>query len=136
MASTGGVTFFLDENMPRRLAQALHDHLGENVTHLYDHFGADGVLDPDVLRFVGDRGWFLVSRDLKIMRRPHERAVIETMGIGAFFLKDSLNDFCSIARAVIHNWPEMKRCAHARQGPFAILLRERGLVRFSNRHIR
>lgn len=136
MAPKSGVTFFLDENMPRRLAEALHDHLGENVTHLYDHFGADGVLDPDVLRFVGNRGWFLVSRDLKIMRRPHEREVIERMGIGAFFLKDSLNDFCSIVRALVHNWPETKRYARSRQRPFALLLRERGIVRLGNRHIR
>jgi hypothetical protein len=136
MASQGGVTFFLDENMPRRLAEALHEHLGENVTHLYDHFGADGVLDPDVLRLVGSQGWFLVTRDLKIMRRPHEREVIERMGIGAFFLKDSLNDFCSIVRALIHNWPEMKRYARSRQRPFALLLRERGIVRLGNRHIR
>jgi hypothetical protein len=136
MALQGGVTFFLDENMPRRLAEALHDHLGENVTHLYDHFGADGVLDPDVLRLVGNQGWFLVSRDLKIMRRPHEREVIQRMGIGAFFLKDSLNDFCSIVRALIHNWPEMKRYAGSRQRPFALLLRERGIVRLGNRHIR
>jgi hypothetical protein len=56
MAAQGGVTFFLDENMPKRLADALHDHLGEKVTHLYHHFGPLGMLDPDVLRFVGETG--------------------------------------------------------------------------------
>jgi hypothetical protein len=136
MAAKGGVTFFFDENMPRRLADAFKDHFGESATHLYHHFGADGVLDPDVLRFVGEQGWFLVSRDRKIMRRPHERRVIEEMGIGAFFLKDTLNDFCSIVRALTHNWPEMKRYARSRERPFALLLRERGIVRLGNRHIR
>ena len=58
------------------------------------------------------------------------------MGIGAFFLKDSLDDLCSITRAVIHNWPEMKRHARTRERPFALLLRERGIVRLGNRHIR
>jgi PIN like domain len=136
MAASGGVTFFFDENMPRRLAEALSQQLGEGATHLYHHFGPEGVLDPDVLQFVGERGWYLVSRDRKIMRRPHEREVIERMGIGAFFLKDSLNDFCSIVRAVTHNWPEMKRYARTRERPFALLLRERGIVRLENRHIR
>lgn len=136
MATEGGLTFFLDENMPRRLADALREQLGENVTHLYDHFGPNGALDPDVLRFVGERGWFLVSRDRKMMRRPHEREVIQRMGIGAFFLKDSLNDFCSIVRALVHNWPEMKRYARSRERPFALLLRERGIVRLGNHHIR
>lgn len=132
----GGVTFFLDENMPRRLADALREQLGENATHLYDHFGRTGVLDPEVLRFVGERGWALLTRDRKIMRRPHERAVIQEMGIGAFFLKESLNDLCSITRAVMHNWPEMKRQARTRERPFTLLLRERGMVRLGNRHIR
>jgi PIN like domain len=136
MAAKGGVTFFFDENMPRRVADALREQLGESVTHLYHHFGAEGILDPEVLRFVGERGWFLVSRDRKILRRPHERRVIEEMGIGAFFLKDTLNDFCSIVRAIMHNWPEMKRYARTRERPFALLLRERGVVRLANRHIR
>lgn len=130
------MTFFLDENMPQRLAEALRDNLGEHATHLYHHFGRDGVMDTEVLRYVGERRWFLVSRDRKIMRRRHERVVIEQMGIGAFFLKDSLNDLCSIVRAVIHNWPEMKQIARSRQRPFACLLRERGIVRLGNRHIR
>ncbi len=136
MAARGGVSFFFDENMPRRLAEAFRDHLGEHVTHLYHHFGAEGVLDPDVLRLVGERGDFLVTRDRKIMRRPHERRVIQEMGIGAFFLKDSLGDLCSMTRALVHNWPEMKRCARSRERPFAMLVRERGIVRLENRHIR
>lgn len=136
MAANGGVTFFLDENMPRRLADALREQLGENATHLYHHFGRTGVLDPEVLRFVGEQGWVLVTHDRKIMRRPHERRVIEEMGIGAFFLKDTLDDLCSITRAVMHNWPEMKRHARTRPRPFALLLRERGIVRLGNRHIR
>lgn len=136
MAQGGGVTFFLDENMPRRLADALRDHLGESATHLYHHFGREGVPDPEVLRFVGERGWLLVTRDLQIMRRAHERRVIEELGIGAFFLKDTLDDLCSITRALVHNWPEMKRHARTRPRPFALLVRERGIVRLGSRHVR
>lgn len=136
MAANSGVTFFFDENMPRRLAEALHDDFGESATHLYHHFGRDGILDPAVLRYAGERGWVLISRDRKILRRPHERAVLQEMGIAAFFLNDSLNDFCSIVRAIIHNWPEIKRHAQTRERPFAFLVRERGIVRLRNRHIR
>lgn len=136
MAAAGSVTFFFDENMPRRLAEALSDDFGESATHLYHHFGRDGILDPTVLRFVGERGWFLITRDRKILRRTHERAVIQELGIGVFFLNDSLNDFCSITRAVIHNWPEIKRLARKRERPFAYLVRERGVVPLGNRHMR
>lgn len=120
--------------MPRRLANALSQQLGEDVTHLYDHFGPDGILDPDVLRYIASGGWILVSRDRKIMRRRHERVVIEELGMGAFFLKDSLDDFCSIVRAVIRNWPEIKRLSRTRERPFVFLVRENGIVRFQNRH--
>lgn len=122
--------------MPRRLAESMRDHPGEAATHLYHHFGSEGILDPEVLKFVGEKGWFLVSRDRKILRRPHERAVIEEMGIGAFFLKDTLNDFCSIVRAIIHNWPEIKRIARTRERPFVFLIRERSVVRLGSHHIR
>lgn len=134
--AAGGVTFFFDENMPRRLAEALQQQFGESATHLYHHFPHKGVADPEVLRFVGENGWCLVTRDRRIMRRAHERRVIEEMGIGAFFLKDSLGDLCSMVRALIHNWPEMKRHARTRERPFALLVRERGIVRLGNRHIR
>lgn len=129
------MTFFFDENMPLRLAQALENNLGEKATHLYDYFGRTGVLDPDVLRFVGERGWTLVSRDRGIMRRPHERAVLAQAGVGAFFLNGSLNDFCSIVRATVHNWPEMKRLAGSERRPFVFLVRERGVVPFRRRHV-
>lgn len=122
--------------MPRRLAESLRDQLGEAATHLYHHFGPEGILDPEVLRFVGENGWFLIGRDRRILRRAHERAVIEEMGVGAFFLKDTLNDFCSIVRAIIHNWPEIKRIARTRERPFVFLVRERSVVRLESRHIR
>lgn len=136
MAASGSVTFFFDENMPKRLAEAFSDDFGESVTHLYHHFGRDGILDPAVLRYVGERGWVLITRDRKILRRSHERAVIEEAGIGAFFMNDSLNDFCSIVRAITHNWPEIKRLAQTRERPFVFLVRERGVVRLGKRHIR
>lgn len=136
MDAPGGLTFFFDENMPHRLATSMRTHMGERTTHLYDHFGRDGVLDPVVLRFVGEQGWILVSRDRRIMRRAPERALIEQFGTGAFFLNDSLHDFCSIVRAMIHNWPEIKRIARVRHRPFVFLVRERGVVRMENRHIR
>ena len=136
MAEPGGLTFLFDENMPQRLATAMRTHMGERTTHVYDHFGRDGVLDPEVLRVVGENGWFLVSRDRRILRRAPERALIEEFGTGAFFLKDSLDDFCSIARALIHNWPEIKRIARGRGRPFVFLIRERGVVRLENRHVR
>jgi hypothetical protein len=136
MAEPGGLTFLFDENMPHRLATAMRTLMGERTTHVYDHFGRCGVRDPEMLRLAGEKGWFLVSRDRRILRRASERAVIEEFGMGAFFLKDSLDDFCSIVRAMIHNWPEIKRLADARDRPFVFLIRERGVVRLENRHIR
>jgi hypothetical protein len=48
MAEPGGLTFLFDENMPQRLATAMRTHMGERTTHVYDEFGRDGVLDPEV----------------------------------------------------------------------------------------
>lgn len=121
--------------MPRRLAEGLRDNFGENATHAYHHFGYK-VLDPTVLRFIGEKGWFLVSRDRMIMRRAHEHHVLKQMGIGAFFLDSPLDDFCTIVRATIRNWPEMKRLAATQPRPFVYLVKHRSVIPFRNRHIR
>jgi hypothetical protein len=58
-----------------------------------------------------------------ILRRPQERAVLKELGMGAFFLSDSISGFCTIVRATIRNWPEIKRLAATRRRPFLYLVK-------------
>ena len=122
-----GVTFLFDENLPRRLARALREDLGEAAYHVYDVLHPS-TPDEDVLRYAGERVWCTLSSDRRILHRPSERAVISELGIGAFFLNDSVSGFCTIVRTVLHNWPEMKRIAATQPRPFLYLVRPRSIV--------
>lgn len=126
MATESGVVFLFDENSPQRLARALRKELGENAHHVYDvlHPGAP---DEVMLAHAGERGWCVLSRDHMILRRPHERAVLGEMRMGAFFLKETITDFCLIVRTVIRHWPEMKRIARTCERPFIYLVTENGV---------
>jgi hypothetical protein len=121
------VAFLFDANLPPGLVRALREELGENAYHVGDLL-QPGAPDEEVLRYAGERAWCTVSADRHILHRPNERAVISELGIGAFFLNDSVRGFCTIVRTVVHNWPEMKRIAATQRPPFLYLVRPRNLV--------
>ena len=128
------VVFLFDANTPHRLARALREELGENAYHVSDVLNP-GAPDEDVLRYAGERRWCTVSFDRRILRRASERAVISELGIGAFFLNDTVRGFCTIVRSIVHNWPEMKRIAASECGPFLYLVRSGSLEPVRKKHL-
>lgn len=132
--ATGSVVVLFDENTPHRLARALREELGENAYHVYDvlHPGAP---DEMVFRHAGERGWCVLGSDRMILKRPHERAVISELGMGAFFLNDTIQGSCKIITTVIRHWSEMKRIASSQPKPFLYLLRETTVTPLRRRHL-
>ena len=132
MARESGVVFLFDENLPHRLVRALREELGESAYHVYDvlHPGAP---DEMVLRHAGDRGWCTVSSDRRILRTALTRALISQMGIGGFFLNESIQHFCVQVRTIVRHWPEMKRLACTQRKPFLYTLRQTTILRLHRR---
>lgn len=122
MADRSGVTFLFDENSPSRLVRSLRE-LGQEAFHVYD-VNLRKAPDEMVLRYAGERGWCMVSSDRRILHRPLERAVLKELGMGAFFLNDTIRGLCKISRTVYRHWPEMKRLAGSERNPFLYLVRE------------
>ena len=116
------LVFLFDENFPHRVVRAMREEWDESVVHVYDFWGRK-TPDPVVLRFAGERGWIVVSSDRRILKKPQERAVLKELGMGAFFLSDGVAGFCTIVRAVVRNWPEMKRIARTSRRPFLCLVK-------------
>ncbi len=115
--------------MPQRLANALRG-LGESCFHVYDQeINLGGAPDEIVLQYAGERGWLVVGRDHNILHRTHERAVLRKLEMGAFFLNQSLDkSLCSITRALVRNWWNMKRLASTQPRPFLYLIRETNIT--------
>jgi hypothetical protein len=130
------LVFLFDENMPQRLANALRG-LGERCFHVYDpEIALRGAPDEIVLRHAGERRWLVVGRDHGILQRPHERAVLSELGMGAFFLNQTLDkSLCSITQAVVRNWPQMKRLGASQARPFLYLVRATSVSAIRRRHM-
>ena len=77
--------FLLDANFPPQLARALQalDQEDCQFLHSPDEFGAEA---PDEVIFEGikGRGWFLITLDAKMSKRPAQRQAILDAGLGVF----------------------------------------------------
>jgi hypothetical protein len=86
--------FFFDNNLGKQLSEGLKA-FGEDTCHLQDHFNPD-TSDDEWLKFIGEKGWFLISVDKRIRRRPIERQALIDYQVGAFFLSLSFDLIFSI----------------------------------------
>lgn len=122
--------FLFDANLPQGLVEALRA-LGEPAEHVGGHFGP-ATPDETWIRHAGERGWCIVSRDVNILKKPHELAALRDAGVGAFFLLPGRRSpyLCQIVQTVIRHWPDMKRTAARESRPFQLQIRERGISRF------
>lgn len=127
--AAGGVRFLFDAHMPPGLVEAL-TVLGEPAEHVNSIF-APATPDETWIRYAGERGWCIITRDTNITRKPHEAAALRGAGVGAFFLlpgKRSPN-LCMVIKTVIRHWPEIKRVARSEDRPFQFQIGERSVRR-------
>lgn len=118
---------FLDENLPPGVARALED-LGEcEAHHLTDHLSR-GVRDEEVFAFLATKpGWYLLTQDEKIRRRPHELAALKAAGVGAFFLTGSaVRDRRELMMFILAKLPLMREVAARERPPFIFGIPDRG----------
>ena len=118
------MTFLIDENLGQPLAHGMKA-FGEDVVHLRDHF-PPGTSDEVVLAKLGEDGWFLITRDDRIRRRPGELAALKEHGVGAFFLGGKGLGRCDLIRQLVRNWHRIKDHAERRSPPFAFRIPPRG----------
>ncbi|HEY8900756.1 MAG TPA: hypothetical protein VIM61_10125 [Chthoniobacterales bacterium] len=113
--------FFLDNNLPPRVARALHCLLQpkDSATHLKDRFAPD-VTDVEWLTALAEEeDWIILSADTAITRNPHEIAAWKKGGHPTFFLKANWvhQPLWEQASRLFHLFPEiLKLAAKARRG--------------------
>lgn len=112
------MTFLIDENLGEPLARGMKA-FGEEVVHLRDRF-PQGTSDEVVLEKLGKDGWFLITRDDRIRRRPGELAALKQHGVGAFFLGGKKLGRCAIIRQLVRNWHRIKEHSNSQRPPFAL----------------
>jgi len=109
--------FFIDNNLGPQLAEGMKG-FGEDVTHLIDQFPPE-TEDAVWLPVIGKNSQFLVTRDLKIRKRPLEIGALRSNNVGAFFLGGKNRSRCELIQQLVRNWPRIKELARKTKRPFA-----------------
>jgi PIN like domain len=118
------VSFLFDANLPPGLVDALNA-LGEPAEHVNKLF-PPATADETWIRYAGEREMCVISRDMKMTRRPHENAALSEAAVGAFFLLPGRRspNVCQIVETIIRHWHELKRLAATEPRPFRYQLGE------------
>jgi hypothetical protein len=84
----------LDHNLSPRLAEALDALFVEHqIVALRDKFSADATDVDWITALDREGGWAVLTRDLRIRQRPHERAALDRSRILYFFLGGAWRKF-------------------------------------------
>ncbi len=117
MSAEGSLTFLLDNNLSKKLADGMKA-FGEDVVHLQDLFEPD-ISDTVLLEHLGKSGYILITRDLAIRKHPAELAALRDNQVGAFFLAGKERKRCQLIQQLVRNWPRIKELAGKRKKPYA-----------------
>lgn len=116
--------FIFDENLSENLVRGLKE-FGEDVNHITEFFPR-GTPDDEWLELLGEKGWFLITRDKSIRRRPIEKEALKRFKVGAFFLGGKQMDRWQIIKQVIRIWERVQEKADNSQVPFAYQINRHG----------
>ncbi len=125
--------FIFDENLALQLAHGMKE-FGEPVLHTIDEFG-EGVPDHEWLPIVGERGWYVITRDKRIRYRPDEISKYRENKVGGFVVRGKKMDACALIENVVRNWRKIKRAAAKTPKPFFFAIPPNG-SRFTKIDIR
>ena len=118
------MTFLIDNNLGPRLAHGMAE-FGEDVKHLGDILPGDSP-DVQILQFVGERGWILITRDKRVRFNPAEKQAILQFRVGTVFLGGKGLTACRIIQQLVRSWPNVKRLSKSANRPFAFLVNAAG----------
>ena len=111
----------LDENMPPRVADALHA-LGPIEAYHVTKYLPKGTPDAEIFAFMRDKPtWVLVTQDSRIRRRKQELAALRQANVGAFILTGQVDRNVEGLLAFLASVLDgMRRQVAANERPFVI----------------
>lgn len=132
---------YLDENMPKHLAQGFHTiqfpegiKTGKkiDVQFLPDRFNY-GTKDNKWIPQVGKEGSCVITQDINITRRKDELELYQKYGVGMFILRGQTKkkglSIWEMNQALSINWTEICRIATEEKRPFGYIFTLKGKMK-------
>jgi hypothetical protein len=122
-----------DNCLPKKLAKTLHYLEGDDgmsVIHLSDQFPSNTPDIEWIHQLSKEGGWFVITRDNQIKKKPHEIKAWQEANLPIVFLQKSwMNfDFWNIAWRIIRYWPDIKGNMSKLQNYGSIILTINGKI--------
>jgi hypothetical protein len=119
--------------MPPKLAKTLNFLEGDEgipVIHLKEKFPPDTPDIDWIKKLTEEGGWFVVTKDNQIRKKPHERKVWQEAHIPIVFLQKSWtnNDLWDMAWKIIKYWPNLKESIEHNRGAESLELSINGKI--------
>jgi hypothetical protein len=119
--------FFCDRNVGKQLPASLRARGIEAITH-DDHF-PQATTDESWLPIVGQRGWFVITRDRRIRFNKAERDALVAHGVGCFVLTRADASTVEMDRCLLVAWDDILRIIATIPRPFLYAVHADGKVR-------
>jgi len=116
--------YIFDENIAPQVAKGLIA-FGKDVGHITDHMPS-GSKDVDVLKYVGERGYALITRDGRIYKNPAEKQAIHKFGVGVFELIGKDMSLWDRVKQVVRGWENIEDKANSTEPPFVFKVSRAG----------
>ncbi len=109
--------FFLDRSLGKLTITDALRKANVKVEIHDDHFKLDEK-DIEWLKFVGEKGWFVITKDDRIRYRPLERMALINSGVGAFIVTCKGLNGQQIADLIIPKLSSMYKLIERSTRPF------------------
>ena len=114
-----------EAQITRDLGLVIHSHLEE-----YPEFDKVGeVSDAKWLREIGERGWLILSRDLRIRYNDVEKQAIRESGASFFALTPKKTSSPELASIVLKAMNRILRCAEQHNSPYIARIYRDGRIK-------
>jgi hypothetical protein len=124
------MVFFFDENMPSRLANALHAIEGAksnvSVFHTGEYFDR-GIKDPDLILKIKEVNGIWITQDSNIRKNEGEIGLIRDEGVSVIIIGFGANSkFTEIYQFIFKYWEKIKEECRQHREPFVCKLMHNG----------
>ncbi len=123
------MTFFIDENLPYKIAEALNILDKDNNVFSIPKYFYQGIKDEQWIVEISTLNAFVITQDTNIQKTKNQWKLFTENFIGGFFIKSSSKTglkYWEQVKIIINNWEEIKEKAEQTKTPFAYRITSRG----------
>lgn len=125
-------TFFIDRNLGKNVISATFTEY--DIQHvLHDDVFPQNTTDIEWMQTIKDKGWIVLTKDIRIRKKHDEKSVLYESNLAAFFLNKANMTGQEMAEAFIKAMPRIFRILESNPPPFIATVTRDGEVKLTHK---